>query len=134
MTPERGRYCEGHTVVRGRGLGDQPRQILGHVSTWREHEWMDHDPRRPSFYTAGECSCDRRFCDLHVRGLDDTSGTEALPHERRHLIEQLIGLGAAATVINQENRFGVAHRNYLGLRRVGVKKRPGLGGTSHASG
>ena len=68
-----------------------------------------------------------------MRGFHDASGAEALLHERGDFIEQRVGLGAAATVVDQENRaalttlagvcFGAAHREYLGLRFAGVKKR-----------
>ena len=94
---------------------------------------MYHDPRRPLLDTAGKRSRDRRVRDLHVRRLDDTSRAEALSDEHGHFFEQLIGLGAPAPVVDQENRFGTAHRDYLGPSRGGVKKRRVLRGASNAS-
>lgn len=133
MAPERSGHRERHTIVWRSGLRDQSRQILRHVSPGCEHERMYHDPRRPLLDTAGKCLRDRRFRDLHVRGLDDPSGAEALSDERGHFVEQLIGLGAPAPVVDQENRFGTAHPDYLGPSRGGVKKRRGLRGASNAS-
>ena len=54
-------------------------------------------------------------------------------YQRGDFIKQRVGLGAPATVVDQENRaalttlagvcFGAAHRKYLGLVLAGVKNR-----------
>lgn len=122
MAAKRGGKRKCDAFVQFGGLGNQSRQVFAHVSARGKHERMHDDSGRSLFDAAGKALGDCRLGDLHVCGLHDASGAEALPHECGNLIEQRIGLGAPTTVVDQENR-AVAHPDYLGLGSAGVKKR-----------
>lgn len=122
MAAKRGceRKCD--AFVQLGGLGNQSRQVFAHMTARGKHERMHDDSGRSLFHAAGKPLGDRRLGDLHVCGLHDASGAEALPDECGNFIEQCIGLGTPTTVVDQENRV-VAHPDYLGLGSAGVKKR-----------
>ena len=110
--------------VRRRGRGDQMREIFGNVSAGSQHEGMrDHD-RRALFDASREAALDRRFGKLHVGDLDDAIGIHSGPHHLRNLLNQLVGLGASAAMVDQQDRALVfVHARDLGLQCSCVKNR-----------
>ena len=92
-------------------LRDQTRQIFLHVAARRQHERVRHDLRGTLLDAAREPLCNRGLGNLHVGRLHDRAVTHSRLHEPHDLVQELVGCGAAAAVVDQENR---PHASLLG--------------------
>jgi hypothetical protein len=75
-----------------------------HVTTRRKHEWVRHDDRSSLLHASREALRDCRLGDLHVCGLYDCALANPRFYAVHDFVQQSVGFGAAAAMIDEENR------------------------------